>query len=144
MPKKYLWDDRVACTHCNHYVWIRNDIPFCQNKESPYYAHHVAKNKSESVGAQLYLEEEIRGCKQIDFNGEKIPHYVFKKIPSDSFLREIPPEEIVKMPLLVKLFYKVFPKKLDLDSDLTVEILAKREESGFNEFVDVLKKQDKK
>lgn len=65
-----------------------------------------------------YLGElPLRGCENIKYNGKKIPPFLFKNIPTDSYLRTIPLEELVRPEAQEDLFNP----KTDLSSKYTVQ-----------------------
>jgi len=90
------WAERSTCKYCTSFVEdSRGDVDYCANMKSPNYNF---TGKSEP----LKISQEIVGCKEINYagkyDGKKIPAHFFKWVPKESFLRTLPPEQVLEDP----------------------------------------------
>ena len=98
--------DLQACMYCKKNN-SGNRVMTCGDIGGPNYGKIVE-----------YLDElPLRGCENIKYNGKKIPAFLFKNIPTDSYLRTIPLEELVR----VEVQEDLFNLQTDLSSKLTVQ-----------------------
>ena len=81
----------------------------CENRESNHYGTDL----------EGFEELPLRGCEKIIYNGQKIPAFLFKNIPTDSYLRTIPLEQLVR----VEEQPDLFNPQTDLTSKFTVQDL---------------------
>lgn len=129
-PQQIHWLDIMACTHCRHYEWVGTHAAsqFCQNKDSPFYDHSAL----EYIGTRLTVAQELSGCEKLQLNGLKIPPDVFKYVPKESQLRQMPLHEIVAG----------YSEDMDLDTDKTVAGLTRRRQAQYDKLLRVLEKAD--
>ena len=124
----WVWADVMACSYCNHYQWVgtHGASQFCQNKDSPYYE----SSRPDWIGTDLTSEQLLRGCDKIDYNGQRIPAFLFKIIPKNSKLRNYPLDQLVDG----------FTDGMDLESETSVEEMTRGYQRQYDALLDMFKK----
>ena len=113
--------EKTACGYC-----ISGDnfggMSYCHNINSPYH-------NRERTHVPLSFRQALKGCERIGmFTFQRIDPVVYRQVPKDSYLRDLPLENVVKD----------YTSGMDLGTETTVDDLASENEQNVGRLIEIL------
>lgn len=128
VERMVTWSGISACNYCRYYDHSEGIKP-CgfirfDEKEGAIVDRDGQEITDGYYGAEVSTELYIKGCELLRFRGPQMPLWVHKKLPVDSQLRKVPPEQVISD----------FQKDFDLtpDEDISSEQVTELYETAFD------------